>query len=501
MNKFLEHTKKAASKARQASISNLNAASTVLSNASGTSIKLTTAKTDEEIMRLLEEEPILFAGPVWKRRGGLGKLASYTNAWESRHLQLRGTVLLYFDSDPTKASSSSNDPQELLRGYLDLAEEKASVQATFGHSGAPSPFCLSIKVPVGLAQETKWKLCFEHHQTQMEWLSAISDVVIQCSVDVYNRALLDATNPKGAMDTSVHTRRPPVYEPGTKELHSPGKSKKTRSGSFQLVDSPHQLWMMDDYSVERKTTMTEEQKAKTKASVDTALQVMERLLAEERNQRAIAVQKVEALEIELEAARQARDLSEKERIAVTAKIKSLEEELAIRISTYDLGDGLDEAYQEETFVLRERVHKLTQELASKKQELEEAKKDEYANELDEQLSALQTEIVIARSEFEQALEIMQQKVVEKENELESVRNSMGERIEQLEEEMEKAKKEYQEAIQALAATFQQRVKDTEKIETNTASVVTGNGGDTASITRSPSFSSDNDDEFKDCVDS
>mmetsp|Transcript_89689 Transcript_89689/g.175527 ORF Transcript_89689/g.175527 Transcript_89689/m.175527 type:complete len:155 (+) Transcript_89689:41-505(+) len=154
-------------------------------------------------------------------------------------------------------------------------------------------------------------------------------------------------------------------------------------------------------------------------------------------------------------------------------------------------------------MLREEIEKLTKELASKAQELEEAKKDQYATEtsdVDEQLAAVQTELVIARSEFEQAMETMQTKVVEKEAELESVRNSMGERIEKLEEEMEKAKKEYQESIQALAATFQQRVEQTGRVETNAEAVATGNGTDIA-ITKSPSFGSDNDDEFKDCVDS
>lgn len=506
MNKFLEQTKKAASKARQASISNLNAASTALSNASGASIKLTTAKTDEELKRLLQDEPILFAGPTWKRRGGLGKLASYTNAWESRHLQLRGTVLLYFDSDPTKALSSSNDPQELLRGYIDLAEEKATVQATFGHSGAPSPFCLSIKVPVGLAQETKWKLCFDHHQAQMEWLSTISDVVIQCSVDTYNRALLDAANPSGGMDGSTHNllRRPPVYEPGTKELSSPGKSNKSRSNSFQLVDSPHQLWMMDDYSLERKTTLTKEQQAKTKASVDTALQVMERLLAEERNQRAMAAQKVQALEIELIEARQAREISDKECQKMTLEKRSLEEELAIRISTHDLGDGRDQAVQENV-ALRTQIDILTKELELKTKALEQVKQEDKSNEneFEEQLAQLQTKLVIAQSEYDEGLQKMQRELNDRVSEVESLRESMGERIKLLENELETAKKEYQDSIQALAASFQQHVgKSRDEVPTgDEANVPETDGCDgDATIRKSQPSDSDNEEEFKDCVD-
>lgn len=529
MNKFFEQTKLAANKARQASISNLNAASTALSNASGTSIKLTHAKTDEELKRLMQEEPILFSGSVWKRRGGLGKLASYSSAWESRHLQLRGKVLLYFDSDPSKALSSSNDPQELLRGYIDLAEEKASVQASFGHGGAPSPFCLSIKVPVGLAQETRWKLCFEHHQTQMEWLTAISDAIIQTSVDSYNRALLEAANPSnhggggggGGMPKEAGShllRRPPVYEPGTKELHAGANSTPTklRSGSFQLVDSPHQLWMMDDYTLERKTTQTKEQQAKTKASVDTALQVMERLLSEERNQRAISKEKVKALEIELENALKIRDESVKTLKKMTAEKNSLETELAIRISTHDLGDSgrenNDHDNMEEIIELRIKVETLTKELEAKAQELEQTMEQGEAEEdLQEKLAELETKLVIAQSDHDEALQKVRQEAQQKQNEeVESIRQSMGGRIQTLEKEMEDSKKEYQESIQALAASFQVSMgmsgngnnnggDATNGTKSTTAGEgVTAGATDVPTIKRTQSDISETD-EFEDCV--
>lgn len=470
MNKFIEQTKKAANKARQASISNLNAASTALSNASGANIKLTTAKTDEELKRLLGEEPVVFSGSVWKRRGGLGKLASYASAWESRHLQLRGSVLLYFDSDPTKAlSSSTNEIQlELLRGYIDLAEERATVQATTGHSGAPSPFCLSIKVPVGLAQETKWKLCFDHHQTQMEWLMAISDVVVQYSVDLYNRALLEAANPSNHGGSNLQDlRRPPVYEPGTRELLNGasgnvnvGSPTKLRSNSFQLVDSPHQLWMMVDYTLERKTTLSKEQQAKTKASVDTALQVMERLLAEERNQRSVASQKVKALEIEVEDARKCKEQSEQELAKVSSEKKSLETELAIRISTHDLGDGQHSQAVQDNVELRTKVERLTQELETKTKEFEESKAEEEEEKmaLEQKLAELETKLVIAESEREEAVNKAKLDVGETQREeAEATKSTLTARIAELEKEIEDNKKEYQEAIQALATSFQQSI--------------------------------------------
>jgi len=457
MNKFLEQTKKAASAARQASISNLNAASNVLSSASGTNIKLTTAKTDEEIVRLIKEEPILFSGSAWKRRGGLGKLVSYSSAWEARHFQLRGSVLLYFDSDPTKALSHSNNPQELLRGYLDFAEERATVLATFGHSGAPSPFCLSIKVTVGLAQETKWKLCFMSNEIQMEWLAVLSDVVIQSSVDEYNKALLDVaiqTVHGGGHDSKLILQRPPVYEPGEKDMHSNNSPTKPKP-KLQLVDSPHQLWMMNEYTLQRKSTQSEEQKAKNKASVDTALQVMERLLSEERNQRAIASKRVKELEEELEEVQGDRDTKAIELQKMNKEKQLLAEELAIRISTHDLGNGPDLSNTDDIEELRSRIDTLSKELQIKSKALEQCtdEKDLEVKNMEFKLSQLETDIVILKSEHEEAIQRVSHEIIQKESETGMVRQEMQERIDQLVQEMETAKKEYSEAIQALAANF------------------------------------------------
>jgi len=73
------------------------------------------------------------------------------------------------------SSAADNTP----RGILDLSKESASVSASMGHSGAPSPFCLSIKVK----SETKWKFCFVSHGMLMEWLAALTDVIVKSSVD------------------------------------------------------------------------------------------------------------------------------------------------------------------------------------------------------------------------------------------------------------------------------------------------------------------------------
>jgi len=52
----------------------------------------------------------------------------------------------------------------------------------------PTPFGLAIVVKAG--SEIKWKICFENQREQLQWLAAITDVVVQRSVDCYNGGLL-----------------------------------------------------------------------------------------------------------------------------------------------------------------------------------------------------------------------------------------------------------------------------------------------------------------------
>lgn len=523
MNKFFEQTKKAANKARQAGISNLNAASTALSSASGTNIHLTTAKTDEELKRILTETPILFAGNAWKRRGGLGKLASYSSAWENRYLQLRGSVLLYFDADPAKALSSSNDLLELLRGYIDLAQEKASVQVSFGHSGAPSPFCLSIKVQVGLAQETKWKLCLDHHQAQMEWLAVISDVTIQCSVDSYNRALLDAANPSShGLSSSDHAggsgfmRAPPVYEPGAKDRRGggPNCTSPTRN-SFQLVDSPHQLWMMDNYTLERKTTQSEEQQRKAKASVDTALQVMERLLSDERNRHAMSSRKVKELESQLEETRQAKEECEEKLKQALADKQSLESELSIRISTHSLGEEGSSAKNDDNDALKSQIDILQQMLESKSASLRQAEEEleSTRTELEQRVAELETKLVILQSEHDELLQKQTKHLngtssteplptPTSADDIEQDQEGLRAQVADLEEQLTQAKMEYQQSLQELAADFARNLQLAEQkysiqADDATDDSTAANGDEQYQTLReSPSEDST---EFKDCV--
>jgi Protein ENHANCED DISEASE RESISTANCE 2, C-terminal len=203
-------------------------------------------------------------GVAWKRRGGMGKYS--TSAWERRRIELIGTKLMYFlmdENDMDMAAEDSIHPVPLPsdashplegstrgtrsfsadsgttkepRGFLDIAKEKATVNAAFGHSGAPTPFALSIKV----RGETKWKLCFERHSTEMEWLAAISDIVIQSSVDAYNNSLLEAADPTNHSDFTLF--HPPL---SNKEAPSTAKGATAMMGT----STQHRLWMLEDYRV------------------------------------------------------------------------------------------------------------------------------------------------------------------------------------------------------------------------------------------------------------
>lgn len=209
---------------------------------------------------------IRITGIVWKRRSGLGKYS--TTAWERRRVILRGSKLYYYqtnsdhkdednsagsanpedaiDTDDehdapksnkswlmeqvghvTKSSSSKKD----ARGYLDLVKENAFVGASFGHSGAPTPFSLSIKV---LAQ-TKWKLCFDTRAELMQWLAALTDVIVQASVDTYNSQILAANDPSAGDASYVgQLSEPPLI---------------ANSGTQSRVGG-HRLWVGGHYKVQ-----------------------------------------------------------------------------------------------------------------------------------------------------------------------------------------------------------------------------------------------------------
>lgn len=205
---------------------------------------------------------IRIMGIIWKRRSGLGKYST-TAAWERRRVVLKGSKLYYYrtkvekkhDDDNTSGDEHDDDVPDHhtppskskswldtltvskpkskgdARGYLDLVKDNASVGASFGHSGAPTPFSLSIKV---LAQ-TKWKLCFDTHGELMQWLAAMTDVIVQGSVDSYNTQILAANDPSRLVDTTAYhgqLSEPPLI----------ANSGTTMGG--------HRLWVTGHYKVQ-----------------------------------------------------------------------------------------------------------------------------------------------------------------------------------------------------------------------------------------------------------
>ena len=151
---------------------------------------------------------IILTGVAWKRRSGFGRLSDTVGvgkSWERRRFVLYagggggpnavardgGTPrLVYF---PQNEFLSQTTP----RGTLDLLAERATIHAThFGNEVAgaqPTPYTLSIKTTDGIAPEsTKWKLCFDDRYSQMAWLVALTDVVVEASVRQYNAATLAA---------------------------------------------------------------------------------------------------------------------------------------------------------------------------------------------------------------------------------------------------------------------------------------------------------------------
>ena len=253
--------------------------------------------------------PIKLTGILWKRRSGFGVLRS--SPWERRHFVLQGNSLSYYrakgesggegtaaalmdeateryddnrgidaSSDAGVSHKSSSSTKQRMydvlgqastslglsaapvapsneklaegssaRGSMDLVKENATICATWGHSGAPSPFCLSIKVK----GETKWKLCFASHRSQLQWLAAMTDVIVQASVDSYNIKLLTNADPANQDPVTAafqsHVSEPPVSE---KSLGLPAAQPADADNLLpqpSMHVSGRRLWIMEPYVI------------------------------------------------------------------------------------------------------------------------------------------------------------------------------------------------------------------------------------------------------------
>ena len=226
---------------------------------------------DDKIIDEIVSLPITMKGLVWKRREGMGKhLANLgkgvlggavktTEAWEWRLMELRGTKLVYYYSDAEKKQYITKQQQtnwlidqakstmgvgssdiSKPRGIFDLKDEKAAIHASFGHSGAPSPFCLSIQVTLLTGQaEVKYKFAFDSFAEQMEWLVAMTNVAVQASVDTYNVQLLQAVSK--AVKTEHSDNEFSLFEHQASVREPPQDLNDENGGD----PGGHRLWMMD----------------------------------------------------------------------------------------------------------------------------------------------------------------------------------------------------------------------------------------------------------------
>jgi 2-hydroxy-3-keto-5-methylthiopentenyl-1-phosphate phosphatase len=454
-------------------------------------------------------------------------------------MELKGTVLLYYatseDEGQVQEAHASN-PDRQPRGYLDLAEERAVVQASFGHPGSPSPFCISIKV--GLVQETKWKLCFDHHQTQMEWLAAISNTVIQCSVDDYNHALLEAANPNSSQSESSLLRPPPVYEPGGKQDDA-DEDNTSRQTNF------HRLWMTEEYTINSKTSdgdATGRDATQTSSPtsseedplLNNALQVMETLLARKEKVCASMEQKSKSLEEELGHLRQAIQEKDTKLAKLSAESDSFEKQLGplrqavqekdtriAQISTEK--ESLEEEFGPLCQVVQEKDTRIAQmstemeslegEVAPLRQAIHE--KDTQVTEALAENKSLEEEVGSLRQSMQekdaQITEALAEKKVLDEEELGSLRHAIQERDAQIlvisaaKEEllvsMDERLKLLNEELSSSAEGYQKKLDAQEKVMEAKLSVVRHTNPTPHVDTQDNPGGGDYEDEFEDCVES
>ena len=131
-------------------------------------------------------DDIILSGLAWKRRSGFGKYSTTIigtgSSWEQRHFILTSTKLTYFAINESTS-----------RGTLNIIPERATISATYpGDTSQPTPYALTIRTTELGQESTKWKLCFGDRKTQLAWLVAISDIVVDESVKEYNTKVLAA---------------------------------------------------------------------------------------------------------------------------------------------------------------------------------------------------------------------------------------------------------------------------------------------------------------------
>ncbi|KAL3911981.1 MAG: hypothetical protein SGILL_007069 [Bacillariaceae sp.] len=267
---LVEHRNEIAGTVKAAGKGVVTGAANVVSSGAARAVGTDSARMSGSTAASVTDSSIRLTGILWKRRSGLGKYST-SAAWERRRVVLEGTKLLYYKSLEDSKNNHDSDENSLdefsheldvsgadasgatgswlggmrsskvtARGHFDLLKEQATVAASYGHTGAPTPFALSIKV----LGQTKWKLCYDTHEELMEWLAALTDIVIQGSVDAYNGLILEAYDPKNAGGGSS-TAAAAMYG----QLSEPPKNLSPQYTDSQEDVGGHRLWSTGHYNV------------------------------------------------------------------------------------------------------------------------------------------------------------------------------------------------------------------------------------------------------------
>ena len=114
-------------------------------------------------------------------------------------------------------SNLATDPNA-PRGSIDIVKENAIVAAISSARGEMHSTAMSLNMTIGITSvpptpfgisiivknETKWKICFENQNDQVQWLSALTEIVVRNSVENYNEGLNQSR--RGISITDAETR-------------------------------------------------------------------------------------------------------------------------------------------------------------------------------------------------------------------------------------------------------------------------------------------------------
>lgn len=87
-------------------------------------------------------------------------------------------------------SGSKDNNNSLMSGIMMMKQQQQFQQLTQQLTTLPPPTPFGLIICVKSGVEIKWKICFESQRQQMMWLAAITDVIVQRSVNCYNENLL-----------------------------------------------------------------------------------------------------------------------------------------------------------------------------------------------------------------------------------------------------------------------------------------------------------------------